>query len=489
MVNNMDHGLPKFSLLGYDDWKIMMEAHLYALHDCMWMVLEDGPLKIQMENPERNPATPDVVQYIPKPKEKWDDRDCKKHNLDNVAKAAIFKTLDPITFSKIKHLKTAMEIWQGLGKLCEGSEDLRKQKVEVLLEKFKSFKMLPGESFDMLDERFHKILNDLASLNHVLSPKEKNTCKEQRTLEQHKTLLQRERVHSNFTNAVNKLGEGGYSAFTPTRDNACTERRAVEKQKTLRNPSVFVDTTKEDGNYTTCTPTPPNASAQERATEKIYSIGTNKPTQTCKEQRTLEQHKTLLQRERVHSNFTNAVNKLGEGGYSVFTPTRDNAFSERRAVEKQKTLGNAWFLWLGCVFRCCFTQRFTLAFAPLLSLPNWRLRRCQWRGSGCCLGSGISRCSILISQGRLFKSGGLGYCLSHGRKFALTLLFPAGFRNTLCHNCHGNGSGFIVGCLLTPTIKICPVRERRSGRCHWFWQDSNTVNGLTVITGITDFHD
>ncbi|VFQ95845.1 unnamed protein product [Cuscuta campestris] len=128
MVNNMDHDLPKFSLLGYDDWKIMMEAHLYALHDCMWMVLEDGP----------------------------------------------FKTLDPITFSRIKHLKTAMEIWQGLGKLCEGSEDLRKQKIEVLLEKFKSFKMLPGESFDMLDERFHKILNDLASLNHVLSPKEKN---------------------------------------------------------------------------------------------------------------------------------------------------------------------------------------------------------------------------------------------------------------------------------------------------------------------------
>ncbi|VFQ84243.1 unnamed protein product [Cuscuta campestris] len=174
MVNNMDHGLPKFSLLGYDDWKIMMEAHLYALHDCMWMVLEDGPLKIQMENPERNPESPDVVQYIPKPKEKWDDRDCKKHNLDNVAKAAIFNTLDPITFSKIKHLKTAMEIWQGLGKLCEGSEDLRKQKIKVLLEKFKGFKMLPRESFDMLDERFHKILNDLASLNHVLSPKEKN---------------------------------------------------------------------------------------------------------------------------------------------------------------------------------------------------------------------------------------------------------------------------------------------------------------------------
>ncbi|VFQ86980.1 unnamed protein product [Cuscuta campestris] len=174
MVNNMDTGLPKFSLLGYDDWKIMMEAHLYALHDCMWMVLEDGPLKIQMENPERDPTNPDVVWYIPKPKEKLDDRDCKKHNPDNVAKAVIFKTLDPISFSKIKNLRTAMEIWQGLGKLCEGSKDLRKQKIEVLHEKFKSFKMLPGESFVLLDERFHMILNDLASLNHVLSPKGKN---------------------------------------------------------------------------------------------------------------------------------------------------------------------------------------------------------------------------------------------------------------------------------------------------------------------------
>ncbi|VFQ85175.1 unnamed protein product [Cuscuta campestris] len=82
-----------------------------VLRDHQGNFLHDGPLKIQMENPERNLANPDVVQYIPKPKEKWDDRDCKKHNLDNIGKAAIFKTLDPITFCKIKHLNTAMEIW------------------------------------------------------------------------------------------------------------------------------------------------------------------------------------------------------------------------------------------------------------------------------------------------------------------------------------------------------------------------------------------
>ncbi|VFQ82902.1 unnamed protein product [Cuscuta campestris] len=103
--------------------------------------------------------------------------DCKKHNLDNVAKAAIFKTLDPITFSKIKHLKTAMEIWQGLGKLREGSEDLRKQKIEVLLEKFKSFKMLPGESTAMEEGRnlenytVQGLLDELRTYEHELKKK------------------------------------------------------------------------------------------------------------------------------------------------------------------------------------------------------------------------------------------------------------------------------------------------------------------------------
>ncbi|VFQ98021.1 unnamed protein product [Cuscuta campestris] len=123
MVNNMEHGLPKFSLLGYDDWKIMMEAHLYALHDCMWMVLEDGPLKIQMENLERNPATPDVVQYIPKPKEKWDDRDCKKHNLDNDM-ASLKNTSTNEVILTGKRIRNIYEvIWDDVKEACLISKD------------------------------------------------------------------------------------------------------------------------------------------------------------------------------------------------------------------------------------------------------------------------------------------------------------------------------------------------------------------------------
>ncbi|VFQ85180.1 unnamed protein product [Cuscuta campestris] len=126
MVNNMDHGLPKFSLLGYDDWKIMMEAHLYTLHDCIWM----------------------------------------KHNLDNVSKVAIFKTLDLITFSKIKHLKTAMDIWQGLGKLCEGSEDLRKQKIEWYT---KATAMEEGRNLE--NYTVQGLLDELRTYEHKLKKK------------------------------------------------------------------------------------------------------------------------------------------------------------------------------------------------------------------------------------------------------------------------------------------------------------------------------
>ncbi|VFQ88324.1 unnamed protein product [Cuscuta campestris] len=190
MVNNMDHGLPKFTLLGYDDWKIMMEAHLYALHDCMWMVLEDGSLMIQMENPERDLTNPDVVRYILKPKEKWDDRDCKKHNLENVAKVAIFKTLDPITFSKIKHLKTAMEIWQGLGKLIPTSENLF-DKFKKMMEDFEEInlkysslieenKLLSEENLKLTEGRKSKLseITQLKAENECLSEKVKSLNKE-----------------------------------------------------------------------------------------------------------------------------------------------------------------------------------------------------------------------------------------------------------------------------------------------------------------------
>ncbi|KAL8537362.1 hypothetical protein ACS0TY_012492 [Phlomoides rotata] len=42
--------VPMFSAVDYDDWKIRMHAHLSAMNDEMWSIIEYGPIVIQKSN-------------------------------------------------------------------------------------------------------------------------------------------------------------------------------------------------------------------------------------------------------------------------------------------------------------------------------------------------------------------------------------------------------------------------------------------------------
>ncbi|KAL8542595.1 hypothetical protein ACS0TY_003468 [Phlomoides rotata] len=46
----MKSKVPMFSAEDYDDWKIRIQAHLSAMNDEMWSVIEDGPLVIVKTN-------------------------------------------------------------------------------------------------------------------------------------------------------------------------------------------------------------------------------------------------------------------------------------------------------------------------------------------------------------------------------------------------------------------------------------------------------
>ncbi|KAL8470613.1 hypothetical protein ACS0TY_033241 [Phlomoides rotata] len=59
-----------FSAEDYDDWKIRMQAHLSAMNDEMWLIIEDGPIVIQKTNTS-NDQTTETKQVIPKPRKEW----------------------------------------------------------------------------------------------------------------------------------------------------------------------------------------------------------------------------------------------------------------------------------------------------------------------------------------------------------------------------------------------------------------------------------
>ncbi|XP_073294531.1 uncharacterized protein [Primulina huaijiensis] len=109
---------------------------------------------------------------IEKPRKEWTTEDKRKANLDNVAKDILYKTLDKVTFRKIKMCQTAKEIWEKLIQLCEGNERTKENKLSVVVQKFDNIKMKAGESMHEYDERVSCIINELNALLKVYSNKE-----------------------------------------------------------------------------------------------------------------------------------------------------------------------------------------------------------------------------------------------------------------------------------------------------------------------------
>ncbi|XP_019183739.1 PREDICTED: uncharacterized protein LOC109178657 [Ipomoea nil] len=122
-----------FNLFKFDDWKVRMQAHLSAIHDEMWEVIEEGPIVVMMVNAQ-----------------------------------AAAQGADP------EKCKTAKEIWDTLMSLGEGDEQEKDNKLTVAMKKFEEFKMLPNETIADMEFRFTKLMGEILDLGKEATEKEKN---------------------------------------------------------------------------------------------------------------------------------------------------------------------------------------------------------------------------------------------------------------------------------------------------------------------------
>ena len=150
-----------------------MQVHLAAMNDEIWDVIHYGPIIIQKENPE-HAHNSDAPKYLPKDRAEWNAEDRRRSNLDNQAKDVLYRSLDQPAFCKIKHCKSAKEVWDTVTTLCEGSQGIRENKRDLTVQKFDSFKMKEGETLDQLDIRFTEIINELTNLGRVYTNPEMN---------------------------------------------------------------------------------------------------------------------------------------------------------------------------------------------------------------------------------------------------------------------------------------------------------------------------
>lgn len=99
----MDHHHSRdmmFNVNKFDDWKVLMQSHLLAIHDEMRNVITDRPIEILEVNPNRVVEGPSAAEMIPKPKASLTFEERTRSNLNNIARDKLYKALNESLFPR-----------------------------------------------------------------------------------------------------------------------------------------------------------------------------------------------------------------------------------------------------------------------------------------------------------------------------------------------------------------------------------------------------
>ncbi|KAL3825615.1 hypothetical protein ACJIZ3_021644 [Penstemon smallii] len=159
--------VPHIAGMSFEDWKIRMEIFLAAYNDNMYTCIIKGPFKftktIKVDNA-------DIV--VEKDLNEMTAEEIKLYNLDKVGRFIMTKALDNDRFDKVKHCKTAKEMWDKVRDMSEGNDAIKEHQLSVALEKLDKFKMKSAKTIDQMDTRFTRTLNEVLKLGKTFTDKE-----------------------------------------------------------------------------------------------------------------------------------------------------------------------------------------------------------------------------------------------------------------------------------------------------------------------------
>ena len=138
-------------------------------------ILKNGPFVPVEEVPETTAAT-SIVPATVKAKDpsKWNDSEKEMVALDSHLQLIIIDSMELSMFGNIASYKTAKEMWENIEILCEGTEEVRENKRQILVSQYEAFMAQPKEGITEVFVRFHKLVNDLPLSGKVYTKKEMN---------------------------------------------------------------------------------------------------------------------------------------------------------------------------------------------------------------------------------------------------------------------------------------------------------------------------
>ncbi|XP_021731313.1 coiled-coil domain-containing protein 186-like [Chenopodium quinoa] len=151
---------PLFNGKYYAYWKTRMEMFIQSENYRVWRAIEVEDYEVTKTNAEN--------EVIPKPISKYDRSDFEKKEINATAKKLLVLGLGPDEHTSVMGCKTTKEIWDLLEITHEGTHEVKRSKIDILLSEYERFEMGSKETIQDMFTRFKSITNELVSLGRVI---------------------------------------------------------------------------------------------------------------------------------------------------------------------------------------------------------------------------------------------------------------------------------------------------------------------------------
>ncbi|XP_056691770.1 uncharacterized protein [Spinacia oleracea] len=155
---------PMFSGKYYSYWRNRMEIFIKAENYQVWRVIEVGDFQVTKLNTSG--------ETVPKPIAKFDKADYEKLELNAMAVKILHCGLGPNEHNRVMGCKNAKQIWDLLQVTHEGTNEVKRSKIDLLMHQYELFTMKPSETIQDMITRFTNIINELNSLGKIITPEE-----------------------------------------------------------------------------------------------------------------------------------------------------------------------------------------------------------------------------------------------------------------------------------------------------------------------------
>ncbi|GJU59734.1 hypothetical protein Tco_1237500 [Tanacetum coccineum] len=149
---------PLFKSVSFIYWKNRFETYVKSKDLDLWHIITNGDFQPIQENPETK-----LDKVIPFEKQSDDLK--KKLAKNNEAKIVIYNALPRKEYERIFMCNTAKEIWKTLLITHQGNNQVKDNKIDLLVQQYEQFVISKDESIDSAFARFNTIITSIKALD------------------------------------------------------------------------------------------------------------------------------------------------------------------------------------------------------------------------------------------------------------------------------------------------------------------------------------